>query len=130
MSVTVGARDPGDPADCRSECAEPASVHLECRPRRRYGSEGQVVEESRCSRTPGRRRCLEESSCGPVRWVDGELEDYISGTGGNGDHAGGGDPCTGFGAWIQMVLEDAPAEVCARVEQLIDGRLKGEPSQH
>ena len=72
----------------------------------------------------------EESSRGPVRWVDGELEGYASETGGNGDHAGGGDSCSGFGARIQMVLEDAPEEVRARVEPLIDGRLKVEsPSQ-
>lgn len=76
---------------------------------------------------PGKTAMSEESSRGPVRWVDGELEGYISGTGDNGDHAGGEDPCTGFGAWIQMVLEDAPEEVRARVEPLIDGRLKVEP---
>ena len=72
----------------------------------------------------------EESSRGPVRWDDDELEGYASGTVGNGDHAGGGDPCTGVGPRIQMGLEDAPGEVRARVEQLIDGRLKAEsPSQ-
>ena len=68
-----------------------------------------------------------ESSRGPVRWIDGKPEGYTSGTGGNGDHAGGGDPCSDFSVRIQMVLEDAPEEVRARVEQLIDGRLKVEP---
>ena len=59
-----------------------------------------------------------ESNRSPVRWVDGVLEGYASGTGGNnGDHAGGGDPCSDFSVRIQMVLEDAPEEVRARVEQ-------------
>ena len=61
VSITAGAHDPGAPADCQSERAEPTLVHLECRPLRRYGPESQVVpepmEESPRSRAPGRRRC-------------------------------------------------------------------------
>lgn len=77
--------------------------------------------------TPGKTAMSEGSSRGPVRWVGGEFEGYISGTGDNGGHAGDGEPCTGLSARIQMVLEDAPEDICARVEQLIDGRLKVEP---